>query len=186
MAEIETAEDLIKGLFAIVFLTIIFFLGYREIWRTHFASDRCRESFCSKKAQQDSKYCHSCRNQKTRDEKQKRKQKLLESTSTNNSNYSHISCRNCGKKLAQKDSFGKTVAKKTGGTGAGFALGATIGTIVLPGWGTVIGAGLGAKEGFDVSKQTVICDSCQPLDYTYQSRCSLCSRSDCNGCGDEF
>ena len=76
MAEIETAEDLIYALLGILFLIIFFFYNVREIWRTHFASDRCRESFCSKKAQKDSKYCHSCQNEKNRRKKYNNRKSL--------------------------------------------------------------------------------------------------------------
>ena len=137
MAEIETAEDLIKGLFAILFLTIFFFFGFREIWRTHFASDRCRESFCSKKAQKDSKYCRSCRNQKTRQEKYNNRKsfsnsgnitkkeneilyinpmystngtnKSIRVTVTNNGKTWRYDCETCGKEVVLPKPFSKTI-----------------------------------------------------------------------------
>tara|TARA_Y100000739_G_C20407354_1_gene372871 strand:- start:96 stop:629 length:534 start_codon:yes stop_codon:yes gene_type:complete len=175
---------IIEDLFWFTLLGIVVYLGFiRPYWRmfkNRFLNpNRCSNFLCLSSGGEtvkNSPYCRKCIEFES--------EKSMKSSK--GSYHSNIYCKNCGKKLAQKDSLGKNVAKKTGGTGAGFALGATIGTIVLPGWGTVIGAGLGAKEGFDVGKQIDICDSCQPQDYTYQSRCSNCSRSSCNGCGDEF
>lgn len=137
MAEIETAEDLIYALLGILFLIIFFFYNVREIWRTHFASDRCRESFCSKKAQKDSKYCHSCQNEKNRRKKYNNRKSLskprnitkkeneilyvnpMYSTTgtnksirvmvTNNGKTWRYDCQTCGKEVVLPKPFSGTV-----------------------------------------------------------------------------
>ena len=85
-------------------------------------------------------------------------------------NKPKITCRVCNKSLESKP-IGERVAKGTAGAAGGSAVGMIAGTIILPGFGTLIGGALGAIDGSSFGSQVRdICDSC----------CMLCEKKKIN------
>lgn len=82
-----------------------------------------------------------------------------------------ISCRSCKSEIKGRTAIERT-ARGVGGAGIGSATGAVLGTIFLPGVGTVIGGGMGAWAGSTEGSQVSdICIDC----------CSFCvnKKTDC-------
>ena len=85
-------------------------------------------------------------------------------------NKNHFRCRVCNKSLKSKSVI-ERVAKGTAGIGAGTYMGMIAGTIILPGFGTLIGGALGARQGLELGTQiSDICDNC----------CMLCEKKKTN------
>ena len=79
-------------------------------------------------------------------------------------------CRICKKSLKLK-SIAERVALGTAGAAGGSAVGMVAGTMILPGFGTLIGGALGAIDGSTLGEQVNdICDNC----------CKLCEKEKIN------
>lgn len=81
-----------------------------------------------------------------------------------------VVCRVCNKSIESKSTI-ERIAKGTAGIGGGTYLGMIVGTIILPGFGTLIGGALGAIQGSELGSQVNdICDNC----------CMLCEKKKIN------
>lgn len=83
-----------------------------------------------------------------------------------------IKCRSCNTLIKGRNAMERS-ARGVAGAGTGGATGAIVGTMLLPGFGTIIGGAIGATAGANAGSQVSdICEKC----------CSICVRkkSDCN------
>jgi len=83
-----------------------------------------------------------------------------------------IKCRSCNTSIKGRNAMERS-ARGVAGAGAGGATGAIVGTMLLPGFGTLIGGAIGTTAGANAGSQiSDICEKC----------CSICVRkkNDCN------
>ena len=98
-----------------------------------------------------------------------------------------ISCRSCKSDIEGRTALERT-ARGVGGAGVGSATGAVLGTIFLPGVGTVIGGGIGAWAGSTEGSQVSdICIDCCQFCINKKTNCSCFDIvAYCISCGDSI
>ena len=98
-----------------------------------------------------------------------------------------IKCRSCNTLIKGRNAMERS-ARGVAGTGAGGATGAIVGTMLLPGFGTLIGGAVGATTGSSAGAQVSdICEKCCSICVKKKSNCNcLDIVAYCVSCGDSI